>query len=155
MLTAGLFMLLFGLADATAASYVARDIHGEVVEIGAQQDKIVMLNFWATWCSPCMAEMPHLQKLKDKYADDLIFISINVDEARDRSKIKPFLRRNGYDFTVIHDRDRSLTVMYNPQMILPYNVILGYDGNVIWQEAGYEIGKELVFEKVLNSVIKK
>ncbi len=154
MLSVGLFMLLFGTAEADVG-LTTRDIYGNIVEIGDTQDKIIMLNFWATWCSPCMAEMPHLQKLKDKYAEDLLFISISVDEARDASKLKPFLRRGGYDFTVIHDADRSITALYNPQMVLPYNVIIGYDGNIIWQGAGYEPGKELVFEKVLDSVIKK
>jgi len=154
MLSAGLFMLLFNTAEADVA-LAARDIYGNIVEIGDTQDKIIMLNFWATWCSPCMAEMPHLQKLKDKYAEDLLFISISVDEARDASKLKPFLRRGGYDFTVIHDADRSITALYNPQMVLPYNVIIGYDGNVIWQGAGYEPGKELVFDKILSKVIKE
>jgi len=147
-------MLLFNTAEADVA-LAARDIYGNIVEIGDTQDKIIMLNFWATWCAPCMAEMPHLQKLKDKYAEDLLFISISVDEARDASKLKPFLRRGGYDFTVIHDADRSITALYNPQMVLPYNVIIGYDGNVIWQGAGYEPGKELVFDKILSKVIKE
>ena len=101
-----------------------------------------------------MAEMPHLQNLKDKYKDDLLFISISVDEARDGSKLKPFLKRGGYDFTVIHDADRSITTVYNPTMVLPYNVIIGYDGNIVWQGAGYEPGKELVFDKILKSIIK-
>ena len=153
MLSAGLFMLLFSTAEADTA-LTARDIYGNVVEIGEAQDKIIMLNFWATWCSPCMAEMPHLQNLKDKYKDDLLFISISVDEARDGSKLKPFLKRGGYDFTVIHDADRSITTVYNPTMVLPYNVIIGYDGNIVWQGAGYEPGKELVFDKILKSIIK-
>jgi len=154
MLSAGLFMLLFGSANADGL-ITARDLNGNIVQIGETQDKIIMLNFWATWCSPCMAEMPHLQNLKDKYEDDLLFMSINVDEAKDASKLKPFLRRGGYDFTVIHDRDRSITALYNPTMVLPYNVILGYDGKVIWQGAGYEPGKELVFDKILSKVIVK
>ena len=154
MLSVGLFMLLFNTAKADV-TLMARDIYGNVVEVGETQDKIIMLNFWATWCSPCMAEMPHLQKLKDKYAEDLLFISISVDEARDASKLKPFLKRGGYDFTVIHDADRSISALYNPQMVLPYNVIIGYDGDIIWQGAGYEPGKELVFDKILSKVIKK
>jgi thiol-disulfide isomerase/thioredoxin len=138
-----------------APSFITRDINGEIIDIAGQQDKIVMLNFWATWCSPCMAEMPHLQELKDKYKDDLVFISINVDEARNASKIKPFLRRQGYDFTVIHDRDRSITAIYNPQMVLPYNVIINHNGSIIWQEGGYQTGQELVFNEILATAIKK
>ena len=83
-----------------------------------------------------------------------MIVSISVDEARDKSKIKPLIRRGGYDFTVIHDVDRSIMSFYNPSMNLPYNVIIGYDGRIIWQGAGYSLGKEKVFEKIIDSVVK-
>jgi len=133
---------------------MTRDINGKIVNLEEHKDKIIMLNFWATWCAPCKVEMPQLQKLKEKYGDDLMIVSISVDEARDKSKIKPLIRRGGYDFTVIHDVDRSIMSFYNPSMNLPYNVIIGYDGRIIWQGAGYSLGKEKVFEKIIDSVVK-
>ena len=135
-------------------SFMARDINGKIVNLEDHRDKIVMINFWATWCAPCQIEMPQLQKLKEKHGDDLMIVSISVDEARDKSKIKPLIKRGGYDFTVIHDVDRSIMSFYNPSMDLPYNVIVGYDGDILWQGAGYSPGKEKVFDKILESVIK-
>ena len=135
-------------------SLVARDINGKIINTDDHKDKIIMLNFWATWCAPCMVEMPHLQEIQNKYKDDLLLISISVDEARDRSKIKPLMKTGGYDFVVIHDADRSLVNIYNPSMSLPYSVIIGYDREIIHQSAGYQHGKELIFEKILYNIIK-
>tara|TARA_B100000123_G_scaffold158756_1_gene117384 strand:+ start:388 stop:858 length:471 start_codon:yes stop_codon:yes gene_type:complete len=152
-----LFALALALASPNAEasnSFLTRDINGKVVNLDNYKDKIVMINFWATWCAPCKVEMPQLQKLKEKYGDRLVIVSVSVDEARDKSKIKPLIRRGGYDFVVVHDDDRSIMSFYNPSMDLPYNVINGYGGNIVWQGAGYSPGKEKVFEKIIDSIIK-
>ena len=152
-----LLMLMLACTSAPAEArntFTARDIQGKVVDLEQHRDKIIMLNFWATWCAPCKVEMPHLQNLKEKYGDKLMVVSISIDEARDKSKIKPLIKRGGYDFTVVHDVDRNIVSFYNPSMELPYNVIMGYDGNIVWQGAGYSPGKEKVFEKILDSIVK-
>ena len=152
-----LFMLLMLSCSTPAtasASFSARDINGTIINTDDYLGKVVMLNFWATWCGPCLAEMPHLQKIQDKYKDDLVLISINVDEARNKSKVKPLIKSRGYTFIVVYDSSRTLTAALNPQMTLPYNIIIGTDGNIVWQEAGYHPGKEEAIKKILDSIIK-
>ena len=149
-----LFLLLTSPVVQGGSSFLVRDINGKVVNLDKHKDKVIMLNFWATWCAPCKAEMPHLQKIQNKYKDKFMLISISVDEARDKSKIKPFIKSRGYDFIVVHDDDRSLMAFYNPSMALPYNVILNHNRDVVYQSEGYTPGKELVFEKILDSIVK-
>ena len=149
-----LFLLLTSPVAQGGSSFLVRDINGKVVNLDKHKDKVIMLNFWATWCAPCKAEMPHLQKIQNKYKDKFMLISISVDEARDKSKIKPFIKSRGYDFIVVHDDDRSLMGFYNPSMALPYNVILNHNRDVVYQSEGYTPGKELVFEKILDSIVK-
>ena len=149
-----LMLALLSMPAHAGHSFLVRDVNGKVVNLDDHKDKIVMLNFWATWCQPCMAEMPHLQKIHNKYKDDLLLIAISVDEARDKSKIKPYIKSRGYDFVVVHDKDRSLMGFYNPSMELPYNVIIDHNREIIYQSAGYHPGKELVFKKILDSVVK-
>ena len=149
-----LFLLLTSPVAQGGSSFLVRDINGKVVNLDKHKDKVIMLNFWATWCAPCKAEMPHLQKIQNKYKDKFMLISISVDEPRDKSKIKPFIKSRGYDFIVVHDDDRSLTGFYNPSMALPYNVILNHNRDVVYQSEGYTPGKELVFEKILDSIVK-
>tara|TARA_B100000902_G_C27146325_1_gene831306 strand:+ start:365 stop:829 length:465 start_codon:yes stop_codon:yes gene_type:complete len=151
-----IFLLLVLTTPAANAghSFLMRDINGKVVNLDKHKDKIIMLNFWATWCAPCMAEMPHLQKIQHKYKDELLLIAVSVDEARDKSKIKPYIKSRGYDFTVVHDDDRSLMAFYNPTMELPYNVIINHNREIVYQSAGYQPGKELVFNKILKSIVK-
>ena len=149
-----LFLLLTSPVAQGGSSFLVRDINGKVVNLDKHKDKVIMLNFWATWCAPCKAEMPHLQKIQNKYKDKFMLISISVDEARDKSKIKPFIKSRGYDFIVVHDDDRSLVGFYNPSMALPYNVILNHNRDVVYQSEGYTPGKELVFEKILDSIVK-
>ena len=149
------FMLACPSPTAKAnSSFHARDIDGKIVKLEEHHDKIVILNFWATWCAPCKIEMPQLQKLINKYGDKLEIVSISVDEARDKSKIKPLIKRGKYDFIVIHDVTGTLMSFYDPSMSLPYNVIMGYGGEIVWQGAGYSPGKEKVFEKIIDSIIK-
>ena len=69
-----LFFILLMLCCSTPAnahaefSFSARDINGNMINTEDYKDKIIMLNFWATWCSPCIMEMPHLQNIKNKYS---------------------------------------------------------------------------------------
>ena len=149
-----LFLSLMSPVAYGGSSFLVRDINGKVVNLDKHKDKIVMLNFWATWCGPCIAEMPHLQNIQNKYKDKFLLISISVDEARDKSKIKPFIKSRGYDFIVVHDADRTIAAFYNPSMALPCNVILNHNRDIVYQSEGYTPGKELVFEKILDSIVK-
>lgn len=132
------------IAADNAPEFSLRDINGKQVSLEDYKGKVVLVNFWATWCGPCQAEMPHLQKMYvDLEKEGFVVLSISADNARDASKVKPLIKRNRYTFPVLLDKDSTVLNQYNPESVLPYNVLIGKDGNIIWQKASYAPGEEV------------
>lgn len=148
MLGLGIGLMNPVFAEETAANnapnFTLRDINGQQVSLSDHLGKVVLVNFWATWCGPCQAEMPHLQTMYTELEEQgFVVLSISADNARDASKVKPLVKRNRYTFPVLLDKDSSVLNQYNPESVLPYNVLIGKDGNVIWQKASYAPGEEV------------
>lgn len=99
--------------------------------------KVVLLNFWATWCKPCVKEFPDLLKLQKEYKDmgfELIFISLDVPEELD-TKLKPFLKKQGVEFTTYYStfkkpEDLMDIVDKNWQGAIPSSYIYDKEGNL-------------------------
>ncbi|MEM7087260.1 MAG: TlpA disulfide reductase family protein [Bacteroidota bacterium] len=72
-------------------------LEGEKVNLVTSEEKVILINFWATWCPPCVAEMPSLQNLYDDYGDRVDFYFVSME---DPEKIAPFMEKRGYDFPV-------------------------------------------------------
>ncbi len=126
-----------------ASDFTLRDIGGASVTLSDLEGKVVVMSFWATWCGPCKEEMPHLQKMLTERKDKgLEVLSISTDDARSASRVKPFIKKNGYSFTVLLDRDSTVIGTYNPSKTLPYTVVVDQAGNVVKRHSGYNPGDE-------------
>ena len=109
-----------------------RDFTGETVTgdkftLSDQKGKVIMLNFWATWCGPCVGELPAFPKLIEKYGDSLSLVTVNCGE--DKETVESFLSENGYDFTVLMDTDYAISDIY-PTDGIPYTLIFDRDGKI-------------------------
>ena len=133
----------FAFAE-TAPTFSLRDMNGKQVSLEDYKGQVVLVNFWATWCGPCQAEMPHLQKMyTDLSAEGFVVLAISTDDARNVSKVKPLIKRNKYTFPVLLDKDSSVLNKYNPEQALPYNVLIDSKGEVVWKKASYAPGEEV------------
>jgi len=142
------------LAADAATDFTLRDIDGNQVTLSALKGNVVVMSFWATWCGPCKEEMPHLQKMLDERKDDgLRILSISTDDARSASKVKPFIKKNGYGFTVLLDKDSSVIGTYNPSKTLPYTVVVDREGNVAMVHSGYNPGDEKELKRVVDELL--
>lgn len=80
------------------------DLHGAAWRLDQQRGKAVLVNFWATWCEPCIEEMPSLDKLGKRLgAAKLEVVGVNLGESE--SRIREFVGKTGVDFTILRDRD--------------------------------------------------
>ena len=116
----------------------------ETVSLQQYQGKVVLLDFWATWCPPCRKQMPAVQSLADDQAlaDDLKILSVNADEGANRiSKVKGYLDKNGYTFTTVLDDGRAMGAYGVAH--LPTLVVITPEGEVYHQESGVHGEKEL------------
>lgn len=144
--------LCLGLALAPAAAraegqvapdFTLRDIENKEVKLSEFKGKVVVMSFWATWCQPCKAEMPHLQKMLDELGSKgLVVLSVSIDDARASSQVKPYIKQNQFTFPVLLDKETTVVSQYNPDKTVPFAVVIGRDGKVIQVHRGYNPGDE-------------
>lgn len=82
---------------------------GKTYELAKVQEPIVLLNFWASWCAPCMKEFKSLTKLKDKYADKILIIGINNDENDQKLAIRKTEEKSKLNFSSYADKESTMT----------------------------------------------
>jgi len=103
----------------------ANTLADQPFDLDARKGSVVIVNFWATWCAPCVAEMPSLQRLRDKLGVQVIAINFQENAAR----IHSFLQRNGIALPVVRDHDGSLRAAWRVNRF-PSTFVIAPDGRV-------------------------
>lgn len=116
-------------------------------------EKITVIDFWATWCKPCMKAIPKLSQLSSKYRSKGVqFIGINGDGPRNMAKVGPLVRALQIDYTILLDPDLTLMQDLNISTF-PTLLILNQEHKIIWRHEGFVEGDErLIEEAILNSL---
>jgi len=114
----------------SAGDFTLKDLKGKDVTLSHKKGKIVLLNFWATWCPPCREEMPSMEKLHNKYkGKDFEIIAVAMDPKGEKT-VKPYIEEQGFTFTVLIDEKGTVSDMYRAYAV-PMTFILGRDGAVL------------------------
>lgn len=122
-------------AGSPAPEIGLEDTDGNVVRMADLQGKVVIVDFWASWCEPCREEIPFLNELKAEYGDRLVVVGVNLD--RDEDNMTEFLERNPMNFRVVHDEDQDVAGRYRPSR-MPSSYIIDRAGVVRFVHAGFE-----------------
>ena len=128
-----------------APQFELQNMKGEVVKLSDFSNKLVLLDFWATWCVPCLKELPHLSKLQSKYGEDIQVIAIDVDRPRSISKAKAYIKSNKFDFITLFDSNGEVTDLYNITNP-PRTILISPEGEIIFEHDGYKRGDEKQLE---------
>lgn len=110
-----------------APDFTGELIDGTSITLSELQGKPVIINFWATWCGPCVKEMPAFERLKDDFGDKIGIIAVNCGD--DAGTVKDFVEENGYTFPVVLDEEYSISMLY-PTNSIPYTVVVDAEGRV-------------------------
>ncbi len=111
------------------------DQSGNEVDLGELKGKVVLVDFWASWCGPCREEMPVLEALHKKYAKDgLVIVGVNIDN--NPKKMNNFLKGTPASFRVVHDRKLAVASKYEPAT-MPSSYFIGRDGKIRYVHEGF------------------
>lgn len=121
-------------ADMAGKGFKMQSLDGKTVNFESLQGKVIFLNVWATWCPPCVAEMPGIQKLYDKVKSDKIaFVMLSVDQGG-MEKVQKFVSKKGYTFPVYQPATQLPREFYSPS--IPTTFILDIKGQIVAKHEG-------------------
>jgi peroxiredoxin len=130
-------------------------VDGQMVSLSEHLGKkVVVLDFWATWCVPCQAEMPHLQAMYERYKDQgLIVLGIDMDGPETVAQVPSWTSGHGITFPMLIDEETRAVSIYNPHRSAPYTVIIGKDGKIASAREGFTPGDEKMLEKTVVDLL--
>mgnify|MGYP006279542103 CR=1 FL=1 len=129
-----------------------RDLDGNRVTIASLRGNVVLVDFWASWCEPCAEEMPHLERLYQRYRDQG-FRVVAVSQDRRLSNVRSFLRRHSVSFPVVHDASHQVSGRYQPPG-MPSSFIIDRRGIVRHVHEGYRSGDERAMEREIRALLR-
>lgn len=127
------------------------DIEGNIVNFSEYKGKVVFINFWATWCGPCVGEMPEIQKLYDKFKDndEVVFILASTD---DITTIQNFINNKDYSFPVYSIRSQVPSVMGHNS--IPTSFLINKEGGIVLKQTGVANWGGSKMEETVNNLLK-
>ena len=138
--------------QAKAPQFVLRDINGRTVRLSDHKGKVVLINFWATWCPPCRAEMPDLVRLQREYArEGLQIIGITYPPEK-LDRVRRFARNLKVNYPIILGT-RQLKARFSSEDTLPLTVVINRDGNVSEIISGILLHEE--FDEKIKPLLMK
>ena len=134
-----------------AADFEKKSIAGQTVKLSGLRGKVVLVDFWASWCEPCKKELPLLGKMAKRLKPRGIeIVTVNIDD--DRANAEAFIKSNGLQqLTVVPDTDKSIVGKYEPPK-MPSSFVVDRSGVVRVVNAGFDDGDEAKIEKQLSQL---
>ena len=137
-----------------APPFSLKDHNGQSISLAALKGKVVLVNFWATWCAPCLQELPFLEQFHQKRGKDgLVVIAIATDGPETAASIATVVRRRRLTMTVAHDQSGTVISSLNPRAANPYTLFIDRQGRVAHRHEGYSPGDERKYEALIDALL--
>jgi thiol-disulfide isomerase/thioredoxin len=132
-------------------NFTLKDIDNKDVKLSSMKGKVVLLDFWATWCGPCKIEIPWFIEFQQKYAKDgLQVVGVSIDDTVD--KLKPYVAQMKMNYTVLQGLDQdAMQDAYGPLYGIPVTVLISRDGKMCHKHVG--LSSKDSFEKEIKSLL--
>ena len=115
-----------------APDFEVQTLDGETFRLSDCRGKVVFLNIWATWCPPCVAEMPDIQALSEAHPEDLVVIGVSMEPEQD---VRSFVEENGYTYKFAID-DGNIGGLLYPTYYIPNSIFIDPNGVITFMDAG-------------------
>jgi peroxiredoxin len=133
--------------------FVLKSDSGRNVRLSELRGQVVLVNFWASWCSPCRQELPLLNKLYDQYrAAGFMLLAVNVDDSR--KDAEAMRKRLGLRFPTLFDGAKKVAKLYGVDT-MPATLLIDRDGRVRYVHRGYYSGYEQKYEQQVRELLRE
>jgi peroxiredoxin len=140
-------------AGSMAPDFTLKDVKGNSVTLSQYRGKVVFLNFWATWCPPCLAEMPAMERLNEVYGSrDFVMLAVNAEE--DVEAVKAFLKEHPHSFPVLLDLEAEAQSLYGVYRF-PETFLIDKSGKIVERYLGARDWSSVDFIKKINILMKE
>lgn len=133
-----------------ATDFTLPGLDGKAVKLSAYKGKVVLLNFWATWCGPCKAEIPGFVELQTQYKNDLVIVGLSVDDPADKAKAFADQYKVNYPIVLGLGHD-DIQDAYGPIYGIPASFLISRDGKVCKRHLG--IAPKSQFEREIKALL--
>jgi thiol-disulfide isomerase/thioredoxin len=117
-------------------------------------ESLTVVDFWATWCQPCVQSIPYLNEMASRYSDRGVgFIGVSVDGPRNQSKVAPFIKSMGVTYPILRDINSELMSELNVTAV-PTLLIYDSSGDLVHIHVGYRPGDELAIGEAIESFLE-
>lgn len=142
-----------GASASRAPTFALPSRSGDTVSLDQLKGKVVMLNFWASWCGPCRQEMPLLEQMHKRYSSlGFTLVGVNVDA--NSKDAEQWLSKTPVSFPVLFDRESKVSAMYDVKA-MPSTVFIDRQGNVRYLHKGYKAGDEGEYLNQIRALLKE
>jgi thiol-disulfide isomerase/thioredoxin len=139
--------------QAGAPDFTLPSLGGPNLRLQEQRGRVVMVNFWASWCGPCRVEMPHLARLYEKYhGAGFTVLAVNIDE--DPRKAANLASQLGMRFPVLLDSEKKVSRLYDLST-MPSTILIDRDGRVRYVHRGYRDGYEETYDRQIRELLRE
>lgn len=115
---------------------------------------VVLIDFWATFCEPCLLAMPELDALyRRERARGFVVFGISIDEAASAARVRGEASKLGVSFPILLDQDTRVVSLYNPRATAPYSVLVDRNGSIIRRQEGYTTGERENLERAVEAAL--
>lgn len=138
--------------DKKAADFKLKTLEGKEVKLSDYRGKVVIVDFWATWCPPCRKGIPDLISLQDEFKKDLVVIGISLDQQNTIKDLKPFIENYKINYPVVLG-DEKVVKDYGGINAIPTSFIIDQKGNIVDSHVG--LVPKTVYIDQIKSLLKK
>lgn len=142
-----------GLEQTAAPDFTLKSTDGKNIRLSEYRGDVVLINFWASWCGPCLQEMPILSDLHKRY-QSLGFTVLGVNVEEDSSDARRLLGKMPVSFPVLLDNTSAVSKQYDV-VAMPSTVIVDRNGNMRYLHKGYKPGLEDVYLQQVRELIRE
>ena len=127
---------------------------GSVQKLKDFQGKVVILDFWATYCPPGIEEIPHLMELKEKYGEDLVLIGLHVGGEEDRPKVPEFVERLSINYPLATPEDSLTQFIFGQESAIPQTAIFDRSGKLVKKIVGFSPEIKVQLDEAVATTMK-